>query len=182
MVLTTTYFPSLRWIEAQREGATIEAHENYQKQSSRNRCRIMTAGGVQCLTVPVVHGAGRKVAIQDTRIDWVMPWQRTHARAVMAAYRSAPYWEHFQDAIMPLFDLHETFLLDLNTRITTRLLEILKLNSSISFTTKFEAVAQEPPPIISVPYYQVFADRYPFAENLSVVDAIFCEGRLPSEE
>ena len=26
------------------------------------------------------------------------------------------------------------------------------------------------------PYYQVFSDRMPFAENLSIIDLLFCEG------
>ena len=36
---------------------------------------------------------------------------------------------------------------------------------------------KRPDPTFSAPeYYQVFADRIPFAPNLSAVDLLFCEG------
>ena len=36
----------------------IEACENYQKQSYRNRCRFYAADGVQALSFPIVHEGG----------------------------------------------------------------------------------------------------------------------------
>jgi hypothetical protein len=30
---------------------------------------------------------------------------------------------------------------------------------------------------VAEPYFQVFSDRMPFAENLSVLDLVMCEGR-----
>ena len=36
---------------------SIEACENYQKQSYRNRCYILAGDGVQMLQVPVLHQA-----------------------------------------------------------------------------------------------------------------------------
>lgn len=182
MVLSTTYFPSIAWIEAHATGEVqIEACENFQKQTSRNRCRIMTANGVERLVVPIIHNGGAKIPIREARVDYTMPWQRTHARAVMSAYRSSPYWEHFSDRIMPLFELRHTFLFDLNCQITEQLLSILKTDSPLVFTEQFRG-AQEPPTITHAEYYQVFSERLPFEANLSVIDAIFCEGRLPSAE
>ncbi|MEG2865795.1 MAG: WbqC family protein [Mucinivorans sp.] len=181
MVLSTAYFPNISWIEAFKQGARIEIHENYQKQTARNRCRIMTASGSECLTVPLQHTGGLKVATCDVLIDYATPWQRTHSRAVMAAYRSAPYWAHFEGLIMPLFDIHEKYLFDLNQKITERLLEVLKIDRELVYTTRFVG-AVTPPRTTSPEYYQTFSDRLPFERDLSVIDAIFCEGRLPSEE
>lgn len=181
MILHTAYFPSISWIEQIDQGALIERFENYQKQTSRNRCRIMTAAGVESLIVPVVHGHGTKIAIQDAQIDYSMCWQRVHARAVMSAYRSSAYWEHFAHRVMPLFELRHKYLLDMNNEITERLLSILKIARPLEFTAHFVGAA-EPPETQSEQYYQVFAEKHPFARDLSVLDAIFCEGRLPSAE
>lgn len=38
------------------EALYLEAHDNYRKQTYRNRCLILTAQGVQPLTVPVIDG------------------------------------------------------------------------------------------------------------------------------
>ena len=35
---------------------------------------------------------------------------------------------------------------------------------------------EEDPQFTPQPYYQVFSDRFPFCENLSVVDLLFCDG------
>lgn len=178
MVLSTAYFPSISWVEAVFGGCMVEACENYQKQSIRNRAVIMTAGGVERLTVPVVHTGGVKVSVRDVRVDYAMPWQRVHSRAVMSAYRSSPYWDHFQGRVMPLFELRERFLFDLNERIVHELFDMLKISVPIVYTQQFEG-AQEPPVTRSAEYYQVFSDRQPFARDLSVLDAIFCLASMP---
>ena len=36
----------------------IEACENYQKQSYRNRCRFYGADGIQALSYPIIHEGG----------------------------------------------------------------------------------------------------------------------------
>lgn len=178
MVLSTAYFPSVSWVEGVVGGARVEACENYQKQSIRNRAMIMTASGVERLTVPVVHTGGVKVSVRDMRVDYAMPWQRVHSRAVMSAYRSSPYWDHFQGRVMPLFELRERFLFDLNERIAMELFDMLKISVPIVYTDVFEG-AQLPPVTRSAEYYQVFSDRQPFARDLSVLDAIFCLASMP---
>ena len=73
VLLTTAFFPPLSWLALAARDMTLspdrvlpsvvllEACENYQKQSWRNRCCILAADGVQMLQVPVVHGGGREV-------------------------------------------------------------------------------------------------------------------------
>ena len=181
MVLHTAYFPSVEWLRTASRGASIEAHENFQKQTPRNRCQIMTANGIMTLVVPYVHNQGQKIPIKDLRVDRSTPWQRTHLRALTAAYRSAPYWEHFQERITPLFHLQDEFLWDLNLKTIETLSNALKLPLDITPTNQFQG-AQEPPIAKEEPYIQVFSDRHPFAPNLSALDALFCLGRLPNAE
>ena len=68
MVLPTSFFGPVSWYEPlarATEPVYIEAHENFQKQTLRTRCRIATANGVQTLTVSV-SGSG---TIKDIKID-----------------------------------------------------------------------------------------------------------------
>ena len=48
----------------------MEACENYQKQSYRNRCRIYAADGVQNLNFPIVHSGGSiNIPIREVLVD-----------------------------------------------------------------------------------------------------------------
>lgn len=180
MILSTAYFPTAAWLRAVESGALVEAHENFQKQTNRNRCAILTANGPLTLVVPYIHNQGQKIPIRDVQIDHSTPWQRTHQRAVQAAYRSSPFWEHYEEKILPLFELKEKFLWDSNEKIAQTLLQILKIEAPIDYTPDFIG-ASEPAPI-QTPYVQVFADRYPFTPGLSALDSIFCQAQLPTEE
>lgn len=180
MVLSTAYFPTCAWLDAVAQGAQIEAHEHFQKQTLRNRCTILTAGGTMKLIVPYVHNGGQKMLIRDVRIDYATPWQRTHRRAIEAAYRSSPFWEHFEGKIVPLFEGNDTFLWDLNARIAQQLFEALKIKATLTPTDHF--VGAQEPQSVEQPYIQVFADRLPFTAGLSALDSIFCQARLSNAE
>jgi hypothetical protein len=53
-LLSTTYLPPVQYISKLIGGDVfIEKHENFQKQSYRNRCYIYGANGIQCLVIPV---------------------------------------------------------------------------------------------------------------------------------
>ena len=79
MLLSTAYFPPVAWLALAAREMTLspdrvlpshvqlEACENYQKQSYRNRCCILAGDGVQMLQVPVVHGDSW--AITDVCVD-----------------------------------------------------------------------------------------------------------------
>ena len=57
----------------------IEACENYQKQSYRNRCRFYGAEGVQTLSFPIVHEGGtHKQPISEIKVDSSTPWLQQH--------------------------------------------------------------------------------------------------------
>ena len=65
----------------------IEACENYQKQSYRNRCRFYAADGVQALSFPIVHESGtHKLPISQIKVDYSTPWIQQHKRAIISAY------------------------------------------------------------------------------------------------
>ena len=76
----------------------IEACENYQKQSYRNRCRFYAADGVQDLNIPIVHEGGtHKLPVSELKIDWSKPWLQQHQRAIISAYRTSAYFEYYMD-------------------------------------------------------------------------------------
>ena len=83
----------------------IEACENYQKQSYRNRCRFYGAEGVQTLSFPIVHKGGtHKLPISEIEVDYSTPWLQQHQRAIVSAYRTSAYFEYYMDFIKRCFN------------------------------------------------------------------------------
>ncbi|MCD6178831.1 MAG: WbqC family protein, partial [Bacteroidales bacterium] len=62
MLLSTAYFPPIlhyAWLLKNQE-ISVEQFETFPKQTFRNRCVILSANGLQSLTVPVIKPNGAK--------------------------------------------------------------------------------------------------------------------------
>ena len=116
----------------------IEACENYQKQSYRNRCRFYAADGVQALSYPVIHEGGtHKLPISDIKIDWSTPWLQQHERAIVSAYRTSAYFEYYQDEFFAILESRPERLLDLNTQLLKFFIEKTGLAVDLRMTSEF---------------------------------------------
>ena len=186
---TTSYFPCISYMAhfLSDEAPVIEVCETYHKQTSRNRCRVMTANGVESLSVPVVKVNGNHTMTKDMTISPIEPCQHIHSRCLESAYKAAPYFDHYFDYLRPIFEGHFERLIDLNDAALQAVLKILKIKKEIVHTTDYvreadndlrEAFSPKKPfGNNSFPeYYQVFSTKFPFAPDLSVLDLIFNEG------
>jgi hypothetical protein len=165
----------------------VEIWETYHKQTYRNRCRVMTANGVESLSVPVVKVNGNHTMTKDMVISPIEPWQHIHSRCLESAYKASPYFDHYYDYLRPIFEGHFERLVDLNDAALQAVLKMLKVNKEIVHTTDYvrdcendlREVFSPKKPIDSrlfPTYYQVFSEKFPFAVDLSVLDLIFNEG------
>lgn len=194
--LSTAYFGNVQYFSKfiAAEKVCIEQHENYMKQSFRNRCEILTANGKLSLVVPVERNAGNKIPIRDVRISYAQSWQNLHWRALETAYNSSPFFEYYCNDLKPFFEHKEKFLFDFNTKITNKILELLEIDKQLFFTDKYKIfdndfmfdyrsvispkMRQLKEDKIFTPqkYYQVFAQKFGFTPNLSIMDLLFNEG------
>ena len=171
----------------------LEACENYQKQSYRNRCRIYAAGGVESLTLPVVHEGGTSsLPIREIRVDWSRDWLPRMERAIVSAYESSPYFEYYRDSLFDILESRPEKLFDLNISLIHYFLGKIGISADIDFTTEYERPGETAPGIRDLrgiihpkrpsilqtekPYWQVFAAKYGFKSDLSVMDLLFNEG------
>ena len=181
----------------------IEACENYQKQSYRNRCRFHAADGVQSLSYPIVHEGGtHKLPISEIRIDWSTPWLQQHERAIVSAYRTSAYFEYYQDELFAILESRPERLLDLNMELLRFFVEKTGLAVDLHLTSGFsrdgnqimpdgsivqcedlrEAIHPKRPNTIlkdlklEKPYFQVFSRKHGFRSDLSIMDLLFNEG------
>ncbi|HER09440.1 MAG TPA: hypothetical protein ENO20_11085 [Bacteroides sp.] len=170
----------------------LDQHEHYYKQTYRNRCRIMGPNGPLSLSVPVKKKRGEKNRMKDIRIDYDTPWQKIHWRSMVAAYASAPYFQFMRDDLAVFFEKRYNFLVDLNRDMLARCLYLLGREIPVTLSDSFAEIKEREDPRIfihpkldpaihdplfhSVPYHQVFSDRFGFKSNLSILDVLFNEG------
>lgn len=188
-IFPTSYLPDIQYIALflKNEAPKIELFESYQKQSCRTRCNVMTANGLQTLTVPIIKTNGNHTLTKDITISYKEPWQQIHQRCLEAAYRKTPYFEYYYPYLEQAFSTQFDRLIDLNEFCLSFILKVLKINKEIVYTEDFEPISDSEDYRIKLSkwsyesnnfpkYYQVFDDRQPFVSNLSVVDLLFNEG------
>lgn len=189
ILLSTAYFPPIEYFRLIRgaEEILIEHEENFVKQSYRNRCLILTSGGIMTLSVPVMKGGPGNKPVKDIRIDYSKRWQQVHIGALTSSYNRSPYFQYYNEKISPAILKNYTYLLDLNLELLKICLEILKLKKDLSYTKFFEQESKREydfrytisPKILSrvhgMPYIQVFGSGS-FTSGLSILDLIFNTG------
>ena len=171
----------------------IEACENFQKQSYRNRCRFYGAEGVQTLSFPILHEGGtHKIPISEIKIDYKTPWVQQHERAIISAYGMSAYFDYYKDELFAILEAGHERLFDLNLALMRFFIEKTGIMVDLRLTEDYEREPQmedlrevihpkRPNTILSKldlekPYFQVFAPKYGFQSDLSIMDLLFNEG------
>lgn len=133
--------------------------------------------------------------MREVRISDHGDWRRIHWSALCAAYGESPFFEYYADDLHPFFERPWHYLLDFNTAITHTLCALIGFKPDIHETTQYlstplddrlgltdyrEAIRPKhalPDPDFSPrPYYQVYAQRFGFQPNLSILDLLFNMG------
>ena len=188
-ILSIHYLPCVLWFRhfLNDEHVLLEQHENYEKQSYRNRCVILSANGPLALTIPVKK-TQHKIPMHEVEIENDFNWQKQHWEAICSAYRSSPYFEHYEHHFENFYKKKFNFLQDFNIELIKVCLKILKIDKEIILSDSYYISLADcadfrriiSPKIKSDetfnPYLQVFAAKFPFIENLSVLDLIFNQG------
>lgn len=175
---------------------TLSEDEYFQKQTYRNRFDILTGNGVQTLTVPVESTGGERTLLRDIRISPEYNGKKM-LQAIRSAYGNSAMYDFVEHELEILFLKEEKFLFEFNMRahewacrwfptipkerlIESEIPEERLAEPMIHFVKEIEGERWKQRgtrPVELKSYPQVFADRFPFEKDLSILDAIFNLGK-----
>ncbi len=192
ILIDLQYLPPVAYFSAilAADKVIIESHEHFVKQTYRNRCKILTSTKVLALPVPV-HHQGKKIPIQELKIDYIQKWQNNHWRSIEAAYRNSPFFDYYSDSLKDIIYSNTQNLFELNNQLLTLCLKYLQIDTPIEYSEKYHiepesgitdlrSVIHPKKSTLDIqwfdarPYHQIFGKD--FATNLSIIDLLFCEG------
>lgn len=191
ILIHPTYFgPISQYVEMlHADEVVLENEDNYQKQTFRNRMYIYGANGRLLLNIPIKHkrNADGHQKYKEVEIENDFDWQKLHWKSLETAYRSSPFFEFYEDEIIPLYQKPFKYLLDFNYQCLEIILDSLQLKLSVKKTATYDL---EPKNVldkrslvnakkevnIKPTYVQVFEDKKGFLSNLSILDLLFNEG------
>ena len=165
---------------------TLSEDEYFQKQTYRNRFDILTGNGVQTLTVPVESTGGERKLLRDIRISPEYNGKKM-LQAIRSAYGNSAMYDFVEHELEILFLKEEKFLFEFNLRAHEwacrwfpTIPEERLAEPKIQLVKEIEGERWKQRgtrPVELKSYPQVFADRFPFEKDLSILDAIFNLGK-----
>ena len=189
-LFSIAYLPPIDYLLEMKnaEQVFIEAHENYQKQTYRNRTTILTGNGLQDLIIPVIRNSAAK-KIKEIQIDNSAEWQRNHWKTIESAYNNSPYFLYYRDFFEHFFQKKQTFLFDFNMDLLLMVRKLFAITNSFSLTKDFAEKKENiedfreyflPKNRIfrqkKIKYRQVFAEKFDFMKNIACIDYLFTTG------
>lgn len=196
VVLSTAYFAPVAYYALlfHEPEILIEAHENYNKQSYRNRMFIGTDQGPLPLSVNVEKGYAIKSPICEVKLSSHGDWLHQHEIALMSNYGSTPFYEYYIDDIREVLHSGETTLFGLNEKLRECICGLIGFKPNVKYSSEYIPaetqgirdlrntlhpkldIKEAVPEFRTVPYYQVVRQKHEFMPNLSILDLLFNEG------
>jgi hypothetical protein len=189
-------FPCIEYLAvlARSGSVMVEAHENYQKGSYRNRYYIASVQGPLRLSVPLEKGKHQQLPIREVRMDDKQNWRLQHWRSIRTAYGKSPYFDHYSEELETILCTSEPFLFNWSLNILKALLNWLDMDLIVRLSDRYDKRPADAstkdlrnkihPSNVALSgvhekiyyYEQVFSSTQGFQKNLSILDMIFCLG------
>ena len=187
-IMVPPYFgPISYWKQIINSNILWDVHQNYVKQSYRNRTFIHSANGLHKLTIPIKHSK-IKFPMLNAEIDNKIAWQKNHWRSIQTAYSSSPFFEFYKDSLEQVYNKKYTYLVKFNFDMIKLVFEWLDIEIKLKLSKEYKIVYdgsldlrkkidnQKHSISKNKIYNQVFFEKNGFLNDLSIIDLIFNEG------
>ena len=156
---------------------------------AHNHCRICGANGVQQLVIPVEKtNYLATTPMRDVVISEHGNWRHQHWGALFSSYGKSPFFDYIADDLQRTICGSQRFLLDFNMQLHQLVVDFLDLPIHCTATDTLppladdlrRAVGEKKPSgnmVHNVPYYQLWAERFGFVPDLSIIDLLCNTGR-----
>jgi hypothetical protein len=187
-------FPNLYWwsYAAKVDTILLDNKEHFEKMSFRNRYMISAASGVVLLSIPLQAGRQQRKPMDEILIDNKTAWQKQHWRTLATAYNRSPYFEFYANDLRVLYEQTFTHLIEFSRASIELLQKLLAHKATLLASEDFQKEYPDAYADIRThfrsnqyvahaatfpKYQQTFEDRVGFMPNLSMLDALFAEGK-----
>ncbi len=192
VILEIQYLPPIPYFSAilKSEKVIFETHENFIRQTYRNRCRILTSHGIEELVIPL-NKPQQHIPVTEIKIDNRQQWAYRHWKAIQTAYGKAPWFGHFKNELKENLLTEKQYLVEFNLNIIRMCFSFLGCKVISETTEKYiknypenyldlrsRIHPKKDPNALTfyspIGYIQNFGCE--FIHPLSVIDLIFSEG------
>lgn len=188
ILLPIFYLPPISWFAVflkEENEIVFEQHENFPKQTYRNRANIYGANGRLSLIIPTRH-TGKRV-MKETEISHRENWQQLHWKSIKTAYQSSPYFEFYEEKLQKIFEFKTDSLIKFNLNALKIIQDIVKTEKAYSLNNHYVKIpleenyrekfsAKKETEFEMEEYYQTFSDKLGFEKDLSILDLICNKG------
>ncbi|WP_332033349.1 WbqC family protein [Kaistella sp.] len=188
ILLPIFYLPPISWFAVflkEENEIVFEQHENFPKQTYRNRANIYGANGRLSLIIPTRH-TGKRI-MKETEISHRENWQQLHWKSIKTAYQSSPYFEFYEEKLEKIFEFKTDSLIEFNLNALKIIQDILKTEKAYSLNNDYVKIpleenyrekfsAKKASEFEMEEYYQTFSDKLGFEKDLSILDLICNKG------
>ena len=190
-LFTLHYLPCIAWFQhyVRLPDCTLEKFDHYNKQTYRNRCKILGANGELDLIIPVKKN-GAKQLYASIAIENDFDWRSQHWQSIQSAYGKSAYFEFYTDYFIRIYkDNTIESLYEFNLTVLKLILKCLKLEQPLQFSSAYisettemidfrfnfnpKNKSRENELITPIQYWQVFEEKFGRIQNLSILDLLF---------
>lgn len=118
------------------------------KRSWQRRNKIKTPNGWMWLTVPVISNF--KENINNVRINTAMNWREKHLKSIKFNYKSAPYFNEFQNILEYIYGENFEYLADLNIKIIKEIAKNLSIDTKFMLSSDLKSSGAKTDRLISI--------------------------------
>jgi len=172
-------------------GLIIEAFENYQKKSLRNRFFLSSSNGRISISIPLQKGKSNQLKIKDVRVSYDENWIKNIHHTLTTVLGRSAFFEHYIDSVMGIFYSNIETLWDLNRALLQWAVEAGEISLKVDYTESYIrkdsnthkdfrnkplSSYHNPTSNNYIEYDQIFMMEHGFIRNLSILDLIMNRG------